>query len=660
MEEKLFVEFIRFQIVDIVVLLVLLKSYYSGKRLPLLSTKCFSAMLITACINLICDIASVYAITHFYYMPLWVVRLIHQLFIGTLMVMIFMMFLYVVFLGRQQKRLKWYQIVLIILPFLGGLYFIVFGELNYYHTMNNYYSYGPMAYSLYAVLAVYMLATNVYVITHKKNYRSETRYAIRTGTMLWIVAAIIQAVFKQLLISGVGVMLMMLHLYLSLESPSELYDVPSNSFNRRAFNLYISEALGRKKPAYIVNIVFSGLVVVQSKFGFQRANEMLGEFAKAIKEKSGKEKVFHYRGNALAIFVEAKKQDVNVLCYSLDMAIKEVWAREKLCHISSYHMDVLECPQYASTSAETVSVLDFMYDFQIERKKYIRFVDETHVARMNRSAAIDVILDRAIESDGFAVMLQPIYSHKDRCFSSAEALVRIKDTETIGFISPDEFIPIAERKGVVSKIDEIVFTKVCELAKAEKLWDMGVDYIEVNLSGIDASEMGTASNYESIMARIGVPASFFNFEITETAAVEAGESVRDNIKRFTDLGSCFSIDDFGTGYSNLAKLAEMTYSLVKIDKSLIWPCFDAKIKDNAEKATVILESVAMMANKLGKGMVAEGVETKEQADKLISLGVDHLQGYYFSRPIPFEEYLKFIKENNKKQAKPKKATVSKG
>ncbi len=657
MEEKLFMEFIRFQIVDIAVLLVLLKSYFSGKRIPLLSTKCFSAMLITACVNLVFDVASVYAITHFYYMPLWLVRLIHQVFIGTLMIMIFMMFLYVVFLGRQQRRLKWYQIVLIISPFLAGLYFVIFGELNYYHTMNSYYSYGPMAYSLYAVLAVYMLATNFYVILHKKNYRRETRYAIRTGALLWIVAGIIQAVFKQLLISGVGVMLMMLHLYLSLESPSELYDVQSNSFNRRAFNLYVSEALGRKKPAYVVNIVFTGLVVVQSKFGFQRANEMLGEFAKAIMEKCGKEKVFHYRGNALAIFVEAKKQDVNVLCYSLDMAIKEVWTREKLCYISDYHMDVLECPKYALTSAETVSVLDFMYDFPIEHKKYIRFVDETHVERMKRDAAIDVILDRAIQSDGFSVVLQPIYSHKNKCFSSAEALVRIKDTTTVGFISPDVFIPIAERKGVVSKIDEIVFTKVCELAKEEKLWDMGVEYIEVNLSGIDASETGTASNYERIMERIGVPASFFNFEITETAAVEAGESVRENIKRFTDLGSNFSIDDFGTGYSNLAQLAAMTYSLVKIDKSLIWPCFDDSNKVKTGNATVILESVAMMANKLGKGMVAEGVETKEQADKLISLGVDHLQGYYFSRPIPPEEYVKFIKENNKKQAKSKKATV---
>ena len=655
----MFLEYIRFQIVALAVVLVLKRSYFSGKRIPLLSTTCFSAMLVASAVNLVFDIASVYAVTNFYYLPLWLVRLIHQLFIGSLMTLIFLMFLYVVFLGRNQRRLKLYEIALFILPFIAGIIFVVFGELNYYHAGSAYYSYGPMAVCLYVVLAIYMLATNLFVVTHKKDYRPETRYAIHVGTALWIITGVLQALFKELLISGVGVMLMMLHLYLSFESPSELYDVPAKSFNRRAFNLYVSEALERKKPAYIVNIVFSGLVTVQTKFGFQRANELLSEFAEAIKEKCKSETIFHYRGNALALFVSSKKQDVNVLCYSIDMAIKEVWEREKLSYVSDYHMDVLECPKFASTSAQTVSALDFMYDYPVERKKYIRFVEEEHIAKMNRGAAIDAILDYAIENDGFNVVLQPIFNAKAGLFTSAEALVRIKDTKTIGFISPDEFIPIAERKGVVSKIDEIVFTKVCALAKESTLWEKGVEYIEVNLSGIDASEAGTASSYERIMNEHGVPASFFNFEITETAAVEAGESVRENIKRFTVLGSCFSIDDFGTGYSNLSQLAAMTYSLVKIDKSLIWPCFDEKNAEKSAKASVILESVVTMANKLGKELVAEGVETKEQVERLVSLGVDHLQGYYYSRPIPPESYVEFISEKNKPQKSEKKKAAKK-
>ncbi|NLC79362.1 MAG: hypothetical protein GX683_06530, partial [Ruminococcaceae bacterium] len=128
---------------------MLKRSYFSGKRIPLLSTTCFSAMLVASAVNLVFDIASVYAVTNFYYLPLWLVRLIHQLFIGSLMTLIFLMFLYVVFLGRNQRRLKLYEIALFILPFIAGIIFVVFGELNYYHAGSAYYSYGPMAVCLY-------------------------------------------------------------------------------------------------------------------------------------------------------------------------------------------------------------------------------------------------------------------------------------------------------------------------------------------------------------------------------------------------------------------------------------------------------------------------------------------------------------------------------
>ena len=102
------------------------------------------------------------------------------------------------------------------------------------------------------------------------------------------------------------------------------------------------------------------------------------------------------------------------------------------------------------------------------------------------------------------------------------------------------------------------------------------------------------------------------------------------------------MDDFGTGYSNLAKIAQSNFDMIKLDKSLLWPCFD---KFTEKEARIILESSVDMILKLGKDIVAEGVETKEQADYLTGLGVEYLQGYYFSRPIPEGQYLEFLKNN---------------
>ncbi len=166
-------------------------------------------------------------------------------------------------------------------------------------------------------------------------------------------------------------------------------------------------------------------------------------------------------------------------------------------------------------------------------------------------------------------------------------------------------------------------------------------YVEVNLSGVQASSPELPDTIWRILHRYRVDPGFLNFEITETAAVESGEELDHNMQRLREFGCSFSMDDFGTGYSNLSQIAEAAYDLVKLDKSLIWPCFDASGK-NSNKSAIILQSVVKMISALHSGIVAEGVETREQADALAQMGVRHLQGYYFSRPLEEADYLRFI------------------
>ena len=111
------------------------------------------------------------------------------------------------------------------------------------------------------------------------------------------------------------------------------------------------------------------------------------------------------------------------------------------------------------------------------------------------------------------------------------------------------------------------------------------------------------------------------------------------------MGCSFSMDDFGTGYSNLSKMADIHYDLIKIDKSLIWPCYE---ENPNPKAEAVLGTVIKLVRDLGTHLVAEGVETEEMANGLIEAGVHYLQGYYYSRPIPEEAYVEFIREHAQK------------
>ena len=172
---------------------------------------------------------------------------------------------------------------------------------------------------------------------------------------------------------------------------------------------------------------------------------------------------------------------------------------------------------------------------------------------------------------------------------------------------------------------------------------MGIDYIEVNLSGVQSVDIGIVAELTRIMTKFGVHPGFFNLEITETASIDGGDMLKYNMERFRAMGCHFSMDDFGTGYSNLAQMAKVHFELVKLDKSLIWPCFE----ENPDEPMIILNSCIDMILRLGVKIVAEGVETREQADLLIEKGVEYLQGYYFSRPVGEQDFIEKVKEGLK-------------
>ena len=137
-----------------------------------------------------------------------------------------------------------------------------------------------------------------------------------------------------------------------------------------------------------------------------------------------------------------------------------------------------------------------------------------------------------------------------------------------------------------------------------------------------------------------------NLEITESIAVTSGYMLKKNMDELRKFGCSFSMDDFGTGYSNLSRIAKADFEMIKIDKSLLWPCFKEDGSDSTRNAKILLENMISMLLKIGRKIVVEGIETKEQFDYLESLGITYAQGFYFSKPIPEQEFLKFIEEKN--------------
>ncbi len=635
----------RFQIASICFFLIIVFIYAKNKKLPLLSTKYFSVMFVSEGVYLLCDLASVYTISHMDTVPAWVNRTVHQFFFISLEMSVISLYLYVSILQKEQKRFHLKQVLLGMFPFVVSLIAVIFLPIYYENSEQGMYSYGPSVIVLYFALTYYILLT--FAISFHNFMDKDRRTFLRAGLMLWAIALLFQIAAKQYLVSGLASVLMLLFVYLSFENPREHRDDETDTFNKRAFHLMISEMTAKQKTFFEMSIVVDELQLINKKFGHKAGLAFLKELAAYIQYVTDS-RVYHSRGNTLSVLMSSDKNEVMRTAKSIKGTLcKDFFVERNNIRIKT-HIDILECPKFAATPDEVADLMNYMSE-QVKTSSEtccIRVVDENFIAQKKRYTTIEELVKDAIENDGFEIFYQPIYSTKEKKFASAEALVRLKDTQTVGFVSPEEFIPIAEKKELIIELGAIIFDKVCRFISEKKPEKYGVHYIEVNLSGIQSIDIALPAKMLAIMHKYQVPPEFINFEITETAAVESGEQLLLNMKKLRNMGSSFSMDDFGTGYSNLSQIAEVKYDLVKLDKSLIWPCFD----NIGEKPCIILESIVCMILRLDVAIVAEGVETAEQAEKLTALGIEYLQGYHFSRPVNEENYILFLENsvNNNK------------
>ena len=246
-----------------------------------------------------------------------------------------------------------------------------------------------------------------------------------------------------------------------------------------------------------------------------------------------------------------------------------------------------------------------------------------------------------------SVYYQPIYSCEKQRITGAEALVRMKD-EKGNFISPEDFIPIAEKNGCIYRIGEFVFDSVCRTMKKIEPEYYGIEKIDVNLSVMQCMQRNMAESLLSIAQSYKVDLKHINFEITETASADYPEVLKQNMLKFDEAGIELSLDDYGSGYANMNYMISLPFKMIKIDKGIVWAAF------SSAKVMMALRATITMIKSLGMTVLAEGVETEEQKIWLEENGCDFLQGYYFSRPIPQDEYVELLEtqitENPEKYA----------
>jgi len=204
-------------------------------------------------------------------------------------------------------------------------------------------------------------------------------------------------------------------------------------------------------------------------------------------------------------------------------------------------------------------------------------------------------------------------------------------------ISPEEFIPVAERTGLINPLGEWMLQQACAHLRRWADENLPAVKVAVNLSAIQFRDRDIPKLVSEMLANSGVAAELLELEVTESAVMNDIQNAVDVLSLLHNAGISLSIDDFGTGYSSMSYLRELPVHRLKIDKSFI-----AEV-DESKAAAAIARAIVTMGQSLDLEIVAEGVETQSQLDYLREVGCDEVQGYFFGRPMPANEFEEFLK-----------------
>ena len=627
---------IRFQIAALCILIAMLVDYGQNPHLKLLSNKCFRTLIVTTIIYLGLDITTVCTIVNMDRLPGWVNDVAHFLFIVALIICFVLYYAYSAVLANNQMRLDRKQLVEGLIPIVVSVPFFLTGDIKYYYGADGIYSYGGLVLPLYICALTYLILGLKMTFDKKNALTGQQRKSIRFGFTIWLIALALQMIKRTLLVSGIGFIMLLLATYFSFENQKENYDAETKCFNQNAFHKMLTEYYGAGKKMFLITVACENYDRVGALLGHEKGINALLYIKELVLNYLG-ETVYRSRDDSFSLFMpvdikeDERSQRLDRLAYALSQNnFKEA---ELKCHI-----DVMDMHALIDKKDEVCELLNFMAEHSSSEQSVIQYLDKEIIDKKRRCERIEEILNDALENNKFEMFYQPIYWPKEKMIKSAEALIRLGVDPELGYISPEEFIPIAEEKGLILRIGDQVMEMVADMIKRYHLEGSQLEYIEVNLSGLQIVLPNIEKRLMNILERYEVSPSFINLEITETATITSGNDLVRNMKKLKEKGFSFSMDDFGTGYSNLAQVSHIQYDLIKLDKSLIWPAFEP----NNTKAVNLLDSVISMLQRLEIAIVAEGVETKEMVEALSTKGVEHLQGYYFSKPVDKLSFLKLL------------------
>ncbi len=635
-----------FDYAGICVIAAVMFSFFYRQTIKTRSSQFFIAFMLVALITVIFDIIGTIALKYVHDMPLWLCYIPQMLYLGALVANPVIYLMYIISVVRDKKTIYKWEYPIIFTPFALQILFVLIspfikGTGIFWFNENREYLHGPLLYVQYAITFSYILGSLVLVIVKRKAFTQIQEITIYLYIAINIICVVLQMVVPELLIQQFGIIIAVMLIYMSMQNPEDYIDKKQGAFNALAFDAVFNNNVVRGKKIGVLGVRINGLRYIGDTLGEESENEILREIVQYLIREAGKKRVFVLSQTKYAIILN-EGEDSKTITDKIYGRFSQPFVSNGAEISLAVSTCLIRCPDVAAQTKDAYSIMDYCLD-----EKHATEHNETVVAQKEilekgqRETLILQAMRQALKENGFEIFYQPIYSVSKKKLTSAEALVRLKDTGLgLGFVSPDEFIPLAEKNGLILDIGEFVFRDVCRFISERKLGDMGIENIHVNLSVVQCMQESLHEVLTGIMEEYGLDYSRIHLEMTESAAVASEETLKSNMHKLIEKGICFALDDYGTGFSNMVTMMKYPFKLIKLDKSMVWAASDG------EKQMSLLKHTMNMIKDMNMDIVAEGVETAAQANMLAKMGCDYFQGYYYSRPVNCENFIKTVREHN--------------
>ena len=530
-------------------------------------------------------------------------------------------------IDRQTKILSIPTLILIIIVATNPL-----TKFIYYFDSDGNYVHGPIYYSIYIYAFIYMILILIKVLL--KNHDDQN---IVRGFFAYVLVSFIAVIYQMLnpntLTIGFGMALGLIAVYFDINNPQSFSDYHTGLANNIAFTAWVAR---RKTQFYCVSFKIPNLGKMNHIYSMKIMNGVLKK-ASVFMASHSKGKTFSISASKLLSVFETKED-----AFEFANELNNYFNTPLIIDNTSVKCNVTICIAEADNtlmrSSDLLPYIDYLQnECGILNHKIITDSEEFRNA-FKYKKEIENYISEAISKDLFEIYLHPIFSVKENSFTAVEVLSRLKHPE-FGYVSPELFMSIAEENGSIDEISYLQFKKLCSFLKENSELLEKLDGIKFNLSPHELVAHSHATLLPETIKRFDLPLNKFEFEITESVAIEYGDALLNSITTIKDFGIRLNMDDFGSGYANMNNVLRLPFDCIKIDKSLL-----LDIAKDSKSATFYKDLIDSF-HRLGFLIVSEGIENEEEFNLIKDWGADMIQGFYLAKPMPALEALEFFKNN---------------